>query len=170
MGNIVGYFSIGWRRNVPPTTETSTVQPRSHSQSVVNQSVSAASKSKPSSSRTMVEPPRNGARPSRQQTTSFTMDRPFFQLSNQPIILSCAIYVLEPEHFFNLKSSINMCFFDIQRHRNLTVVKMDVAWWMEAAPPQIIFPEKPSTCPVLETILEERETEKDDHEHVKDDV
>ncbi|KAL0888736.1 hypothetical protein Bca101_012719 [Brassica carinata] len=63
-----------------------------------------------------------------------------------------------------------MCFFDIQCDQNLTVVKMDVAWWMEAAPPQIIFPEKPSTCPVLETILEERETEEDDHEHDKEDV
>ncbi|CAN6867202.1 unnamed protein product [Brassica oleracea] len=162
MGNIVGYFSIGWRRNVPPATETSTVQPRSPSQSVVNQSVSSASKSKPSSSRTMAEPHRSGGKPSRQQTTSFTMDRPFVQLSNQPIILSFAIYL---QIYLS-----NMCFFDIQRDRNLTVVKMDVAWWMEAAPPQIIFPEKPSTCPVLETILEERETEKDDHEHVKDDV
>ncbi|WZZ23277.1 hypothetical protein YC2023_124664 [Brassica napus] len=46
---------------------------------------------------------------------------------------------------------------------------MDVAWWMEAAPPQIIFPEKPSTCPILETILEERETEEDDDEHEKED-
>ncbi|CAN7037018.1 unnamed protein product [Brassica oleracea var. botrytis] len=170
MGNIVGYFSIGWRRNVPPATETSTVQPRSPSQSVVNQSVSSASKSKPSSSRTMAEPHRSGGKPSRQQTTSFTMDRPFVQLSNQPIILSFAIYYFELICSFKSNSRSNMCFFDIQRDRNLTVVKMDVAWWMEAAPPQIIFPEKPSTCPVLETILEERETEKDDHEHVKDDV
>ncbi|XP_024012348.1 uncharacterized protein LOC112086789 [Eutrema salsugineum] len=62
-----------------------------------------------------------------------------------------------------------MCFFDNRCDRNLTVVKMDVAWWMEAAPPQIIFPEKPSTSPILETILEGRETEEDDQEHdIKD--
>ncbi|CAN6875257.1 unnamed protein product [Brassica oleracea] len=71
---------------------------------------------------------------------------------------------------FKSNSRSNMCFFDIRRDQNLTVVKMDVAWWMEAAPPQIIFPEKPSTCPILETILEERETEEDDHEHEKEDV
>lgn len=58
-----------------------------------------------------------------------------------------------------------MCFFDNRRDRNLTEVKRAVAWWMEAAPPQIIYPEKPSTSPVLETILEEREIEEDDQEH-----
>ena len=50
------------------------------------------------------------------------------------------------------------------------VVKMNMAWWMESPPPQIIFPEKPSTCPILETIIEERETEEDDQEHDKEDV
>ncbi|CAN7037254.1 unnamed protein product, partial [Brassica rapa subsp. trilocularis] len=54
--------------------------------------------------------------------------------------------------------------------RNLTKVKRDVAWWMEAAPPRIIYPEKPSTTPVLETILEERETEEDDQEHDEEDL
>ncbi|CAF2362403.1 unnamed protein product, partial [Brassica napus] len=59
---------------------------------------------------------------------------------------------------------------DIKRFVILFKFSMDVAWWMEAAPPQIIFPEKPSTCPILETILEERETEEDDDEHEKEDV
>ncbi|CDY62898.1 BnaAnng18430D [Brassica napus] len=54
--------------------------------------------------------------------------------------------------------------------RNLTKVKRDVAWWMEAAPPRIIYPEKPSNTPVLETILEERETEEDDQEHDEEDL
>ncbi|CAN7069902.1 unnamed protein product [Brassica rapa subsp. trilocularis] len=58
MGNIFSYFTTGWGSNVPPATETTTVQPRSHSatktttvqprshsQSVVNQSVSSASRS-----------------------------------------------------------------------------------------------------------------------------
>ncbi|CAN6875265.1 unnamed protein product, partial [Brassica oleracea] len=60
MGNIFSYFTTGWRSNVPPATDTTTVQPRSHSatktktttvqprshsQSVVNQSVSSASRS-----------------------------------------------------------------------------------------------------------------------------
>ncbi|CAH8313090.1 unnamed protein product [Eruca vesicaria subsp. sativa] len=59
-----------------------------------------------------------------------------------------------------------MCFFDNRCDQNWTVVKTDLAWWMEAAPPRIIFPEKPSTSsPILETILEERETEQDDQEH-----
>ncbi|WZZ92399.1 hypothetical protein YC2023_120978 [Brassica napus] len=83
---------------------------------------------------------------------------------NKIILGKCHIFVN-----FKSNSRSNMCFFDIRRDQNLTVVKMDVAWWMEAAPPQIIFPEKPSTCPILETILEERETEEDDHEHEKED-
>ncbi|CAN8257294.1 unnamed protein product [Cochlearia groenlandica] len=66
-----------------------------------------------------------------------------------------------------------MCFFDIRccdQDMTSTVVKVDVAWWIEAAPPRIISPEKPSTCPILETIIEERETEEDDdHEHDKED-
>ncbi|CAN6991586.1 unnamed protein product, partial [Brassica oleracea var. botrytis] len=60
---------------------------------------------------------------------------------------------------------------DIKRcDRNLTKVKRDVAWWMEAAPPRIIYPEKPSTSPVLETIVEERETEEDDEKHDEEDL
>uniref|UniRef100_M4CZ98 Uncharacterized protein n=1 Tax=Brassica campestris TaxID=3711 RepID=M4CZ98_BRACM len=168
MGNIVGYFSIGWRRNVPPTTETSTVQPRSHSQSVVNQSVSAASKSKPSSSRTMVEPPRNGA--SARDDWYVRTLTPTGSSPSANIISGKGTVVSSRSSSEKSRLREDAMSITITRHRNLTVVKMDVAWWMEAAPPQIIFPEKPSTCPVLETILEERETEKDDHEHVKDDV
>ncbi|CAF1696260.1 unnamed protein product [Brassica oleracea var. botrytis] len=63
-----------------------------------------------------------------------------------------------------------LCFFENRCDRDSMVVKMDVAWWMESPPPQIIFPEKPSTCPILETIIEERETEEDDQEHDKEDV
>ncbi|KAF8118915.1 hypothetical protein N665_0002s0216 [Sinapis alba] len=63
-----------------------------------------------------------------------------------------------------------MCFFENRCDRDSMVVKMDVAWWMESPPPQIILPEKPSTCPILETIIEERETEEDDQEHDKEDV
>ncbi|KAF8096005.1 hypothetical protein N665_0319s0023 [Sinapis alba] len=59
-----------------------------------------------------------------------------------------------------------MCFFDNWCDRDLsTEVKRDVAWWMEAAPPRIIYPEKPSSTPVLETILEE-----DDQEHDEEDL
>lgn len=47
---------------------------------------------------------------------------------------------------------------------------MDVAWWMEAIPPRIISPAKPSTTPILETILEGGETEEDDHEQDNEDV
>lgn len=61
-----------------------------------------------------------------------------------------------------------MCFFDNGCDQKLMVVKMDVAWWMEAAPPRIISLEKPSSSPVLETILE-GETEEDDHEHDNED-
>ncbi|CAN6809819.1 unnamed protein product [Brassica oleracea] len=64
----------------------------------------------------------------------------------------------------------NMCFFENRCDRDSMVVKMNMAWWMESPPPQIIFPEKPSTCPILETIIEERETEEDDQEHDKEDV
>ncbi|KAH0861731.1 hypothetical protein HID58_089992 [Brassica napus] len=62
MGNIFCYLTTGWRSNVPPATETTTVQPRSQSQSVVNQSVSSASKSisNHSSPKTMAEPYRSG--------------------------------------------------------------------------------------------------------------
>ncbi|CAG7912183.1 unnamed protein product [Brassica rapa] len=61
MGNIFCYLTTGWRSNVPPATETTTVQPRSHSQSVVNQSVSSASKSlsNHSSPKPMAEPYRS---------------------------------------------------------------------------------------------------------------
>ncbi|KFK24772.1 hypothetical protein AALP_AA8G022700 [Arabis alpina] len=53
----------------------------------------------------------------------------------------------------------------------MRVVKIGVAWWTEAAPPQVIFPEKPSSCPILETILEEeREIEEDDQEHEDESV
>ncbi|CAH8371095.1 unnamed protein product [Eruca vesicaria subsp. sativa] len=62
-----------------------------------------------------------------------------------------------------------MCFFDNQSDQNLSLVKMDVAWWMEVAPPRILSPEKPSTSPILETILEEQETEEDDEENDEED-
>ncbi|CAF2098531.1 unnamed protein product [Brassica napus] len=45
MGNIFCCCTRGWRSNVPPAMETTNVQPQSHSQSVVSQSVSLASKS-----------------------------------------------------------------------------------------------------------------------------
>ncbi|XP_019090252.1 PREDICTED: uncharacterized protein LOC109128431 [Camelina sativa] len=64
-----------------------------------------------------------------------------------------------------------MCFFDTRCDQNMTVVvKMDVAWWMEAIPPRIISPAKPSTTPILETILEGGETEEADHEQDNENV
>ncbi|CAH8269872.1 unnamed protein product [Arabidopsis lyrata] len=65
-----------------------------------------------------------------------------------------------------------MCYFDNRCDKNLTVVKVDVdvAWWMEAVPPQIISPAKPSVSPILETILEGGETEEDNHEQDNEDV
>ncbi|CAN7037020.1 unnamed protein product [Brassica oleracea var. botrytis] len=45
MGNIFYCCTGGRGSNVPPVTESNTVQPQSHSQSVLNQSVSTASRS-----------------------------------------------------------------------------------------------------------------------------
>ncbi|CAF2155471.1 hypothetical protein YC2023_006061 [Brassica napus] len=45
MGNICCCCTKGRGSNVPPATETTTVQPQSHSQSLVNKSVSTASRS-----------------------------------------------------------------------------------------------------------------------------
>lgn len=63
-----------------------------------------------------------------------------------------------------------MCYYDDRCDQNMTVVKMDLAWWIEAAPPLVICPAKPSTSPILETIVEEREIEEDDQEHDDEDV
>jgi len=68
-----------------------------------------------------------------------------------------------------ISSEANMCFFDNRCDQNLTVV-VDVAWWMEAVPPQIISPAKPSVSPILETILEGGETEEDNQEQENEDV
>ncbi|KAL0648839.1 hypothetical protein Bca4012_047130 [Brassica carinata] len=45
MGNIFCCCTRGWGSNVPQATETTTDQPRSHSQNVTNQSVSTGSRS-----------------------------------------------------------------------------------------------------------------------------
>ncbi|KAF3568526.1 hypothetical protein DY000_02051685 [Brassica cretica] len=55
MGNIFYCCTGGRGSNVPPVTESNTVQPQSHSQSVLNQSVSSASKSNHSSLTSIAE-------------------------------------------------------------------------------------------------------------------
>ncbi|CAF2085917.1 unnamed protein product [Brassica napus] len=62
MGNIFCCCTRGWGSNVPSATETTTVQPRSHSQSVVNQSVSTGSRSYYSAHSSQKQSYRGGAR------------------------------------------------------------------------------------------------------------
>lgn len=42
------------------------------------------------------------------------------------------------------------------------MVKSDTSYWIEVAPPPIIFPKKPSNTPELETIIEEETDWHDD--------